>query len=130
MFAFRKGEHSKTLEHERDTRNIIGQISAVNLVASMTECFNSSVQPCDRTSRVAAVRAISPRARSILNWSWLAVFSLAAAAAVLLVASPVSGNEVKGLGFYPPFESFNARGEDTCLPLCLCLRNAASELES
>ena len=92
----------------------------------MTRRLNFVGQPCECAPRVAAARAIVPRAASMPNWSWLAVFSLAAAAAVLLVASPVSGNEVKGLGFYPPFESFNARGDDTRLPFFLCVPPDAS----
>lgn len=98
-----------------------GQGRAVDAVPSMTGRPNFAVQPCERAPRVAEARASSPRATLMPNWSWLAMFSLAAAAAVLLVASPVSGNEVKGLGFYPPFESFNARGDDPRLPrFCVC----------
>lgn len=40
----------------------------------------------------------------------VAVVMSLALAMVLCWVSPVLGKEVKGLSFYPPFQSFNARG--------------------
>lgn len=66
----------------------------------------SGRSPSERGPCVAVARAILPT----VAMSKLRMMAGVALVMFLCLMNPVLGTEVRGLGFYPPFQTFNARG--------------------